>query len=221
MGRQLPVKRAVAVGVCSPIAQHEEPVLGEHGQERRQGVVEEVEPGDEGRRIAEPCRERIGGVARDDVVASAFDDREAWRQELLDVGAGEEPAVLVDRMAEPGVHLPHDELDPRGAVGQMEDEQRAAGLEHAGEFHERSLLIATGLVNVFEHAHAHGGNEAAVLERERDGVNRTGMSEQGLVPQPIGGLFKGKSHGAKPVLRQEVGKMSVAATPIENGATAW
>jgi len=97
------VKRATGGRYPSPLAQHEEPVLGEYGQERRQGVVEQIEPGDEGRRIAEPCRERVGGVPRDDVVAAAFDDREVGRQELLDVGSREEPAVLMDRLAEPGV----------------------------------------------------------------------------------------------------------------------
>jgi hypothetical protein len=34
--------------------------------------------------------------------------------------------VLVDGMAEPWVDLPHEEFDPRGAVGQMEDGRRAA-----------------------------------------------------------------------------------------------
>jgi hypothetical protein len=49
--------------------------LREDGQERRQAVVEQVEPGDERWRIAKPCRERARGVPRDDVVATAFDDR--------------------------------------------------------------------------------------------------------------------------------------------------
>jgi hypothetical protein len=96
-GRSLPVNRAAGPGTpkhliaaigskpgrggASPLPQHEEPVLGEHGQDRRERVVEEVEPGDKGPRIAEPRRQRVGGVARDDVVAAAFDDRETWRQE--------------------------------------------------------------------------------------------------------------------------------------------
>lgn len=47
-GQTRPVKPAVVVGGASPLLQHEEPVLGEHGQDRRERVVEQVEPGDEG-----------------------------------------------------------------------------------------------------------------------------------------------------------------------------
>jgi len=120
-------RAGLSLGGDSPLPQHEEPVLGEHRRDRREPVVEDIEPGDEDLRIAEPCREGVGGVARDDVVAAAFDDREAWRQEPLDAGPREEAAVLVDGMAEPGVESPDEAFDPRGAVIQMEDEQRAAG----------------------------------------------------------------------------------------------
>ena len=86
-----------------------------------------LRPGDEGPRIAEPRRQRVGGVAWHDVGAAAFDYRDVWRQEPLDVGPREEQAVLVLGMAKPRVELPDEVFDPRGAVMQMEDEQRAAG----------------------------------------------------------------------------------------------
>lgn len=50
----------------SALPQDEEPVVGEHRRERREGVVEEVESGDERRPVAEPCRQRVCGVARND-----------------------------------------------------------------------------------------------------------------------------------------------------------
>ena len=70
----MPVKRATGGRRPSPLPQDEIPVLGEHRQERRQDIVEQIEPGDEQRRITEPGRKGIGGVAWDDVVAAAFDD---------------------------------------------------------------------------------------------------------------------------------------------------
>jgi hypothetical protein len=72
--------------VLNRLLEDEEPVLGEHWQDRGDRVVKQVEAGDEGPRIAEPCGQRVGEVARDDVGAAAFDDREVWRQEPLDVG---------------------------------------------------------------------------------------------------------------------------------------
>ena len=113
------------------LPQHEEPVFGEDGQERRQAIVEQVEPGEERWRVAEPCGERARGVPRNDAGAAAFDDREVGQQEPLDVGPCEEPAVLVDGMAKPGVDLPHEEFDPRGTLGQMADEPRAASAKIA------------------------------------------------------------------------------------------
>ena len=83
--------------------QDEEPVLGEGGQERRQAIAEQIEPGDNRGRVAEPGGERGCGVPRNDVGAAAFDDREVGRQEPLDVGPREELAVLMDRMPQPGV----------------------------------------------------------------------------------------------------------------------
>ena len=85
--RSLLVKRAAAGRRPSPFPQNEEPVLGEDGRERRQDIVEEIEPGNERWRITEPCRERVGGVARNDVIAAAFDDREVGGREPLAAGA--------------------------------------------------------------------------------------------------------------------------------------
>ena len=90
-----------------------------------------LKPSDEGPRIADPDGQGVGGVARDDVVAAAFDDREVWRQEPLDAGPREEPAVLVHGMAKPGVALPHEEFYPRGTLGQVADEPRAASAKIA------------------------------------------------------------------------------------------
>jgi len=98
-----PVKRAAAGRRPSAFPQDEEPVLGEGGQARRQAIAEQIEPGDNRGRVAEPCGERVGGVPRNDVVAAACDHREVGRQEPLDVGPREELAVLMDRMPQPGV----------------------------------------------------------------------------------------------------------------------
>ena len=68
------------------LLEDEEPVLGEPWQDRGDRGFDQVEAGDEGPRIAEPRRKRFGEVAWDDVGAAAFDDREVWRQEPLDVG---------------------------------------------------------------------------------------------------------------------------------------
>jgi hypothetical protein len=70
--------------------------------------------------------------------------------------------VLVDGLAKPGVDLPHEEFDPRGAVMQMEDEQRAAWLQDPDKFHERRLLVAAGFVHMFEHADTSDGVEHGV-----------------------------------------------------------
>jgi hypothetical protein len=42
------LKNPLATRVTSPLPQHEEPVLGEHWQDRGDRVVEQVEAGDEG-----------------------------------------------------------------------------------------------------------------------------------------------------------------------------
>ena len=131
--------------------------MGEHWQEGGDRVVEEVEAGDEGPRIAEPRGQRVGGVARDDVVAAAFDDREIGRQEPLDVGPREEPAVLPDRPPQPRIDLPDQALDSGKRVGQMKDEQRAAWHQDPGKFHERRPLVAARFVHVFEHADTRDG----------------------------------------------------------------
>ncbi len=62
----------------------------------------------------------------------------------------------------------------------MEDEQRAAGLEHAGELHERCTLVAARLVYVLEHAQAHGGRKLGVGERKSDGFVARHVAKQRL-----------------------------------------
>ena len=115
-----------------------------------------LKPSDEGPRIADPDGQGVGGVARDDVVAAAFDDREVWRQEPFDAGPREEAAVLEDRLPQPRIDLPDQALDPGKCIGQMKDQERAAWLQDPGKFHERRPLVAAGFVHVFEHADTHG-----------------------------------------------------------------
>ena len=86
IGRQLAVKRAAGGRRPSPLPQDEEPVVREHRREGRECVVEEIEPGDEHPRIAEPCREGARGVARG--TRSAWSDlaggrRAACRRKLI------------------------------------------------------------------------------------------------------------------------------------------
>ena len=149
-----------------------------------------LKPGDEGPRIAEPCRQRVGGVARDDVGAAAFHDREARRQEPLDAGPREEAAVLEDWLPEPGIDLPDKEFDPGKRVGQMEHEQRATGLQHAGEFHERRPLVAVGLVHMFEHADAHSRVKEGVGKRQAHGIVVTHVLEERFADERGGGFFE-------------------------------
>ncbi len=82
-----PVKRAAAGRRPSPLQQDEEPVLGEGGRERRQAIVEQIEPGDNRGRVAEQGGERVCGVPRNDVVAAAFGDREFGGREPFAAGA--------------------------------------------------------------------------------------------------------------------------------------
>jgi hypothetical protein len=158
----------------------------------------------------------VRGVPRNDVIAAAFDDREAWRQELLDVGPGEEPAVLEDRPSQPRVHAADKTLDPRIRVRQVEHEQRAAWLQDSGKFHERSPLVAARLVHVFEHPHADHRVKRRVFERQGHGIVVPDVSKQRLDGEHGWRVFERESDRADAVLREEVGEMSVAAAPVEH-----
>ena len=98
----------------------------------------------------------------------------------------------------------------------MEHEQRAAGLEHAGEFHERSLLIATGFVNVFEHAHAHNGRKSGVFEGEPDGFVAPHVPKQRLPGHCRGRFVERQADGFMAVQREKKREVAVAAAPVEH-----
>ena len=102
----------------------------------------------------------------------------------------------------------------------MEHEQRAAGLEHAGEFHERSLLIATGFVNVFEHAHAHNGRKSGVFEGEPDGFVAPHVPKQRLPGHCRGRFVERQADGFMAVQREKKREVAVAAAPVEH-RVAW
>ena len=114
--------------------------------------------------------------------------------------------------------LPRKEFHPTAFGGKVKTKKKAPVAQNTSDFFKRIQLGTARFMNMFKHAYAEHGVERGIGKGE-SGVFSGGSGDKAEYARTVqnrGFLFKGISRCVVPMVREECGKVTVAARPVQD-----